>query len=181
MNIIKLLKITVSRKYRWEFNIRVICVYFDSITSVTCIFICIWQVELAWRNTVQLHLILRQIGVKFSGRFLGDIVASKLFRKFICAEFRIFSTYSKHRITILVIISHGNRPLTSYICFQTILILYPCMTQITQANTRMYHIRSSGNHTCEHKGIDLVIPARLKLCISSKQLSWTKSNHYSKS
>ena len=34
--------------------------------------------------------------------------------KFICAEFQIFSTLSKHDITILVIISHGNRSLTSY-------------------------------------------------------------------
>ena len=34
--------------------------------------------------------------------------------KFICAEFQIFSTLSKHDITILVNISHGNRSLTSY-------------------------------------------------------------------
>ena len=33
--------------------------------------------------------------------------------KFIYAEFQIFSTLSKHDITILVIISHGNRSLTS--------------------------------------------------------------------
>ena len=33
--------------------------------------------------------------------------------KFICAEFQIFSTLSKHDITVLVIISHGNRSLTS--------------------------------------------------------------------
>ena len=35
--------------------------------------------------------------------------------KFICAEFQIFSTLIKHDITILIIISHGNRSLTSYI------------------------------------------------------------------
>ena len=34
--------------------------------------------------------------------------------KFICAEFQIFSTLSKHDITILVIIYHRNRYLTSY-------------------------------------------------------------------
>ena len=34
--------------------------------------------------------------------------------KFIIAEFQIFSTLSKHDIIILVIISHGNRSLTSY-------------------------------------------------------------------
>ena len=54
--------------------------------------------------------------------FLVDIVASKqcfgkklkVELKFICAEFQIFSTLSKHDTTILVIISHGNRSLTSY-------------------------------------------------------------------
>ena len=34
--------------------------------------------------------------------------------KFICAEFQIFSTSRKYDITILVIIFHGNRSLTSY-------------------------------------------------------------------
>ena len=38
--------------------------------------------------------------------------------KFICAEFQIFLTLSKHDITILVIISHGNRSLTSYDTWQ---------------------------------------------------------------
>ena len=44
------------------------------------------------------------------------LVAAKKFEvelKFICAEFQIFSTLSKHDITTLVIISHGNRSLTS--------------------------------------------------------------------
>ena len=58
----------------------------------------------------------------------------KVQHKFICAEFQIFSTLSKHYITILVIISHGNRSLTSYACISTfckvykviILVLYVC-------------------------------------------------------
>ena len=44
-------------------------------------------------------------------------IFSKKFKvelKFSCAEFQILSTLSKHDITILVIISHGNRCLTSY-------------------------------------------------------------------
>ena len=44
-------------------------------------------------------------------------IFGKMFKvelKFICAEFQIFSTLSKHDVTILVIISHGNRSLTSY-------------------------------------------------------------------
>ena len=54
--------------------------------------------------------------------FSVDIVASKTYLrqkfkvelKFICAEFQIFSTFSKHDITILWNMSHGNRSLTSY-------------------------------------------------------------------
>ena len=46
----------------------------------------------------------------------GNNIFGKKFKvelKFICAEFQIFSTLRKHDITTLVIISHGNRSLTS--------------------------------------------------------------------
>ena len=60
--------------------------------------------------------------------FSVDIVASKqYFRwkfkvelKFICAEFQHFSTLSKHDIIILVIVSHGDRSLTSYSTLTTL-------------------------------------------------------------
>ena len=45
-------------------------------------------------------------------------IFGKMFKvelKFIRAEFQNFSTLSKHDIAILVIISHGNRSLTSYV------------------------------------------------------------------
>ena len=50
-------------------------------------------------------ILLRRNNI-FSNKFKVEL-------KFICAEFQIFSTLSKHDITILVIISHGNGSLTS--------------------------------------------------------------------
>ena len=60
--------------------------------------------------------------------------------KFICAEFQIFSTLSKHDITILVIISHGNRSLTSYGLCQTFLKL----------KLKVQVCRPSCKHTTNH-------------------------------
>ena len=68
--------------------------------------------------------------------FLVDIVASKQYFQvksfrsslsLFVPSFRFFSTLSKHDITIFVIISHGNRSLTSY-CFgiRTFLKQYSC-------------------------------------------------------
>ena len=54
-----------------------------------------------------LAILLRRNNI-FSKKFKVEL-------KFICAEFQIFSTLSKHDITILVIISYGNRSLTSYV------------------------------------------------------------------
>ena len=75
---------------------------------------CHWQ-----HNPCDMYINLYAISLVY---FSVDIVASKRYLrykfkaelKFICAEFRIFSTFSKRDITILMNISHGNRSLTSY-------------------------------------------------------------------
>ena len=71
---------------------------------------------------MQLHLILRQIGVDFTGRSLcGYCCVENIFGKglksglnFFVLSFRFFLRISKYDITILVSTSHGNRSLTSY-------------------------------------------------------------------
>ena len=119
----KLVKITVSWKYGWKFNIRVICVSFDNpfpcdmyihlhticltgateLGTVTCHF-APNQRRFQW--SISRWILLRRNNV-FGKKFQVGL-------QFICAEFQIFSTLSKHDITVLVIISHGNRSLTSY-------------------------------------------------------------------
>ena len=72
--------------------------------TVTCHFEpnqCRFQWSISW------WILLRRNNI-FGKKF-------KVEHKFICAEFQIFSSLSKHDITILAIISHGNRSLTSYI------------------------------------------------------------------
>ena len=75
--------------------------------------------------------------------------------KFICAEFQIFSTLSKHDITILVVISHGNRSLTSYMRFKMMdpRDLFTCITQGCSWDTMNLYVSTSSLPVI-HIGLD---------------------------
>ena len=100
---------------------RVICVSFDNII--------LWHIYSFAYDRFNLRDGIRNSYISFWAKsasislvdFSVDIIAPKnIFSKslkvelkFICAKFQIFSTFSKHDITILVGVSQGNRSLTS--------------------------------------------------------------------
>ena len=123
MNFIKkIFKITVSRKYGWNL------IYVSFVCHLTTL--PLWHVYsfaydmYNWRDGIRYSYM--SFCVKSASISMVDFSVDMLRRnnifgktfqvelKFICAEFQIFSALSKHDITVLVIIFHGNRSLTSY-------------------------------------------------------------------
>ena len=115
------IKITVSRNYGWKFNIGVICVSFDNINP--------WHVYsfaydgFNWCDGIRYSYVsfcAKSASISLVDIFVDIVASKKTFRQkfqveleFICAEFQILLTFSKHNIIILVGIFHGNRSLTT--------------------------------------------------------------------